>query len=142
MEPVLCPGIIFCDGIIREEGTGKLTLVGAFQFFHAPAFPFVIPGFAVLVMVDNLKPGIKELKVTIRLESTDSGFVLGSSFAQITLAEGYDARGTLDIPFRFQQIAFPHPGAFQVTVLVNNEQIGSKRLLVRSLTSQNPSESK
>ena len=142
MEPALCPGIIFCDAIIREEGTRKLSVIGAFQIYNAPVFPFNIPGFAVLVMVDNLKRGTKELKVTIRLESKDSGFVLGSSFAQIALAEGYDPRGSLDIPFRFHPISFPHPGEFQVTVLVNNEEVGNRRLVVNSLTSQNPSGSK
>jgi hypothetical protein len=138
MEPTLCPAIIICDGIIQEAGTGKLTCIGTFQFYNAPQFPFVIPGFAVLAMVDNLQAGLKDAKVTVRVESMDSGHTLASAVANVTMTEGYDSRGSLDVPFRFPPMTFPAPGLYQIVVLFNNEQLGTRRLLVRPLTSQNP----
>lgn len=134
MDPVICPAILFCDGIIREEGTGKFSIIGSFQFFNTAGFPLLVPGFSVLVMLDNIQPGIKELTVAVRLESSDSGLTIGSALANLAMPQGYDPSGTLDIPFRFQQVAFPYAGKYQLVVLVNNEVVGQRRLLVRPIS--------
>jgi len=135
MEPVICPAIIFCDSIIREEGTGKFTLVGTFQFFNAQQFPLFIPtGFCVLAMLDNLSPGLKLLKVTVRIEETSSGLTLASALATVNMPLGYDSSGSLDVPFRLQPVSFPSAGNYQAVILVDNEVIGKRRLLVKPLS--------
>jgi len=134
MDPVICPAILFCDGIIREEGTGKFTIIGTFQFFNAPSFPLVVPGFCVMVMLDNLEAGTKELRVAIRLETSDSGLTIASALANVSIPQGYDPTGTLDVPFRLAQVSFPYAGKFQLVVLLNNEIVGQRRLLVRPIS--------
>src|SRR6516225_8830772 len=37
--PTVPPCILFCDGVILEQGTGKTTLVGTFSGVAAPSFP-------------------------------------------------------------------------------------------------------
>jgi hypothetical protein len=135
MEPVICPAIIFCDSIIREEGTGKFTIIGSFQFFNAPQFPLFVPtGFCMLVMLDNLDPGLKLLKVTIRIEDSSSGLTVASALATVNIPQGYDPSGSLDVPFRLQPVAFPAAGNYQAVVLVDNEVIGKRRLLIKPLS--------
>jgi hypothetical protein len=134
MDPVICPAILFCDGIIREEGTGKFTIIGSFQFFNAAGYPLLVPGFSVLVILDNIQPGIKELRVAIRLESSESGLTIGSALANVGMPQGYDPTGTLDIPFRLPQVAFPHAGKYELVVLVNNEIVGQRRLIVKPIS--------
>jgi hypothetical protein len=134
MEPTVSPAILLCDGFIKEEGTGKFTIVGTFQIYNSAQFPFTIPGFGVLVMLDNLQPGLKELKVTIRVESPDSGHTIASALASITIPQGYDPSGTIDVPFRLPPMAFPQPGIYHVVVLVNNESVGHRRFVVKPLS--------
>src|SRR5258708_7661546 len=114
MDPVICPAIVFCDSIIREEGTGKFTVIGAFQFFNAQQFPLFIPmGFCVLAMVDNLSAGLKLVKVTLRIEEASSGLTVASALATVNMPGGYDPSGSLDVPFRLQPVSFPSAGNYQ-----------------------------
>src|ERR1700722_7729573 len=39
LPPPTVPPCLFCDGVIVEQGTGKITLVGTFSGVVAPTFP-------------------------------------------------------------------------------------------------------
>lgn len=135
MEPVICPAIIFCDTIVKEEGTGKFSMVGSFEFFHAPQFPLFIPmGFCVFVLLDNLTPGLKLLKVTVRIEDANSGHTVASAVGTVNMPQGYDPSGVLNVPFRLAPISFPSAGNYQAVVLIDNEIIGKRRLPVKVLS--------
>lgn len=66
-EPVLCPGIIFSDGVIREHGTGKLSLIGSFTAYTFPTVPFVAPPFVVTVLVTNLQGRLERFPIAVRV---------------------------------------------------------------------------
>jgi len=87
-----------------------------------------------MVMLDNIQAGTKELRVAVRLETSDSGLTIASGLANVAMPQGYDPAGALDIPFRLQQVSFPYAGKFQLVVLVNNETVGQRRLLVRPIS--------
>jgi len=55
-EAVIAPRIIICDRVIREEGTGKLSLIGCFEGFIGPTFPFLSVPFFAVVASQTLPP--------------------------------------------------------------------------------------
>src|SRR4051812_27796774 len=83
IEPTLIPNINFSDGVIREQGTGKLTLIGTFQHFNVDKFPFQPPPFCVTIVLANLRGRLQGFKVAIRLQEKSSGYVVASSSGEI-----------------------------------------------------------
>src|SRR5262249_49568445 len=84
-EPVVCPAIIFSDGAIREQGTGKLSLIGCFSHFNAPGFPFLSQPFIVTVLLSNIRGPIEHLPVTLRVETPGSAHVLSSVSGEMNI---------------------------------------------------------
>ncbi|HWY76893.1 MAG TPA: hypothetical protein VN281_14825 [Verrucomicrobiae bacterium] len=131
MSPKLSLAIIFSDSVIREHGTGKHTLIGTFQLFNAPAFPFVCPPFFVTALIENLSQG--DLITAKAILENSEGAELGSVTGQLKLETMFDEKGQTELPFPFRPISFESPGEYAVRILVNEQEIGRRSLLVRSL---------
>jgi len=56
VEPTLTQGIIFSDLVIKEQGTGKSTIVGSFGAYNLPQVPMQVPPFFTTVFVTNITP--------------------------------------------------------------------------------------
>ena len=82
-EAVVAPRIILSDRVIREEGTGKLSLIGCFDGFVGQSFPFQSIPFFVTVTLTNIRSFPKQLDIVVRIE-TPAGHVMASSQAQVT----------------------------------------------------------
>jgi hypothetical protein len=134
MEPTLVPGIIFSDTVIREEGTGKLSLIGTFQVFNAFRIPFQAQPFFATVEITNLRGILKDVKVCVRIEEADSGHVVASSTASLQTKQEVSHNQTFAIAFPIPMSIFPKAGIYQAVVLLNNEVIGRKNLIVRNVT--------
>ena len=136
VEPRVIEAILLSDAIIREERTGKLSLIGCFTKITCPAFPFQLPKFYVTALISNLKPRTKSFKVTFRLESADGSQVFQSASGSIQF---HDANSSEDSDvFEICQIipscVVTSPGLLQLVVLVNNTVAGKRLLPVRNLT--------
>ncbi|MEP6698467.1 MAG: hypothetical protein ABJB09_01935, partial [Verrucomicrobiota bacterium] len=66
-KPTLCPAIFFSEKIIREAGSGKLTIINSFQSFNGPQFPFAAPPFIVTATFTDLSGKIERLKASVEL---------------------------------------------------------------------------
>ena len=137
-EPTPLPFIIFSDLVVREHGTGKVSLIGTFEFFNAPSFPFQSPQFFVTVAVTNVQlsrdalEGHKEININIRVEDPKSGHVFGNATAKVALVEGktVDREAVITIPVPFPPMTFGEPGPVNVIVSVDNEKIADRRLRI------------
>lgn len=135
-EPTLVPAILFSDTVIREQGTAKLSIVGSFQFFNAVKFPFLSPPFVVTACFANLKGPIDKLKVSVRIEEPNSGLVVFSAAAEVGFAGAIlRPEVSYEVPFGINPVQFPSPGVYSVVFLINNEVIGKRDLIVKSITS-------
>ena len=139
-EPALVPGIIFCDYVIREQGSGKLTLVGCFQAFVFKEFPAKKNRFFVVVGVTNLRGQIKEINITARIEDSKSGHVLASASGKLEFTgEGempmIQPMNVIELPLPINEITFPAAGTYSAVVLVDNEEISRRNFPVLSVTS-------
>jgi hypothetical protein len=138
MEPVLCSGILLSDGVIREHGTGKLSLIGCFTTYNFQMFPTVAPPFVVTVLLTNLEGQLQNFPITVRIESATSGHVLASSVAQLNTDQPIPRTDIVEVPVGIPPINYPEPGIFKVKVLAQNEELGQRDLTVRRLgVSQN-----
>src|SRR3989442_11211587 len=45
--------MLICDNTIREEVTGKVSLIGIFAAIQSPAFPVVVPSLCVYLNVSD-----------------------------------------------------------------------------------------
>ncbi len=137
-EPTPLPFIIFSDSVLREHGTGKVSLIGTFEFFNAPSFPFQSPQFFVTVGVTNVQlssntgEGPKEININIRVEDPKSGHVFGNATAKVALVEGkaVDREAVITVPVPFPPMIFGEPGPVNVAVSVDNEKIADRRLRI------------
>jgi hypothetical protein len=132
VSPRLSTGILFSDGVIREHGTGKLTLIGCFQFFNAPAFPFVSPPFFVSAFIEYLPLG-EEVTARVSLQTAE-GAQLAFAIGQLKLDNVLDPSAQFELPFQLPPTNFQTPGNYVVRVFVADQEIGKRTLFVRSIT--------
>jgi hypothetical protein len=133
IEPTVISNINFSDGVIREQGSGKLTLVGTFHHFNVQQFPFQPAPFFVTVAFANLRGKLQGFKIAIRLEDKSSGLVIASASGEIGTTVELKPTDIIQVPFPITGI-FQSPGIYSLVVLAQSEQIGSCDLLVKSVT--------
>ena len=124
---------MFSDGVIREHGTGKLSLIGCFTTYNFQMFPIVAPPFVVTVLLTNLEGQLQNFPVTVRVEGAGSGHVLASSMAQLNTDQPVPRTDIFEIPIAIGAINYTEPGIYKVKVLAQNEELGQRDLTVRRL---------
>src|ERR1700694_4333023 len=115
IEPTIPPNVIFSDGLIREERTGKFTLIGTFHHFNPTGFPFQSPPFFVTVSLSNFRGKLDQFKIAIRIEDKSSGHVVFSAAGEINTSNVLNPTDTVQIPFQINTV-FPKPGLYAVVV--------------------------
>jgi hypothetical protein len=129
-EPVLVPGIVFSDSIIREAGSNKLSLIGCFGRFHFDKFPGTTGVWYATVGITGIRDATT-FNVTGRVEVADSAHVISSTNALVQF-QGQQPSITPDaifeIPLPFNGVTFPKEGIYTVVVLVDTEEVGRRRL--------------
>lgn len=134
IEPAICPGIIFSDLAIREQGTGKTSIIGSFTHFNAQQFPFLTGHFVITALLTNIKGPVERLPITARIEAADSGHVVGSVSGQIGIGPEHTKDDTFEVSLPFTPTTFFTAGAYNVVILVNNEELNRRKLLVRPVS--------
>jgi hypothetical protein len=134
-EPALCQGIIFSDTVIREAGTGKLSIIGAFSRYNFPSFPFLVPPFVATVLMTNLKGPLERFPITIRVENRRTGHVLASASGEIGGSNELTKTEVIEVPIQLPPINFTEPGVYKIIVLAENSPLGDRDLSVGSLSS-------
>jgi len=137
-DPVIL-GIILSDSVIREWGTGKLSLIGCFNAYNVPGFPFQVPPFVTTIILTNFKGKLTKPKnVTARIEDPTNSIVLANISGQINAPPEYDFTGAEVLEMAFPMMPFPiyHAGPYSVDVLIDGEKVGSRNIMVVSTTAQ------
>jgi hypothetical protein len=139
-DPVIS-GIILSDLVIREWATGKLSLIGCFNLYNVPGFPFQVPPFFVTVMITNIKGKFEKPKtVTVRFEDPSNACVLANMSSQMNAPSDYNFTGVevLELPFPLFSFFISHAGNYSIDVIIDGEKVGSRKIAVMSTTAQHP----
>lgn len=130
-----CEAIVLSDLVIREHGTGKVSLIGCFSVFNAPKYPFSTPQFFVTLFLTRLSGKAPALDVALRLEDT-VGQVFCSSSAHMeprtdrVLPQG----AVIEVPIPMPRAMIPQPGLYRVVALLNGEELATKMLQFGTVT--------
>jgi hypothetical protein len=134
-EPVICPAIILSDTVIKEQGTGKISIIGAFTRLNALSFPFQSPGFVVTVLLLNIKGPVDRIPITVRIEDANSAHVVASVTGHFTTPPDITMDDILEIVAPIPPSFFHSAGKYEVNVLVGTEPLNKRLLLVKAATS-------
>ena len=117
-------GLTFCDYVIREEGTGKTSLVGTFTGMRTDGFPSTPRPFCVFAaLTDGLGEGNLELTIT-HLRSDEE-------ILRLQRPIRFPNRFMdLQVLFRLNECSFPEEGTYLFTLSVDEENIAHRRLRV------------
>jgi hypothetical protein len=136
-EPTPLPFIVFSDSVLREQGTGKVSLIGTFEFFNAPSFPFQTPQFFATVGITNVQlfrgeGGPSEININLRVEHPRSGHVFGNATGKVGVMEGktVEREAVLIVPIPLPPMTFPEPGPINVILSIDNERVAERRLRI------------
>jgi hypothetical protein len=140
LEPALASGVVLCERVIQEAGTGKYNLIGCFNNFNSRGFPLMTIPFYALVMLTNIKGTFESINVTLRIEQPKTGQVFFSSVGNVKLVSGANLQGNeiLEVPFQITPFLIPEAGVYLVMILVDNEPVGKRSFTVTALTSGTP----
>jgi hypothetical protein len=124
IPPPIALGLTICDLVIVEEGTKKVSLVGAISTFQPAHFPFLpAPFFVHVALTDGLGNATIDLIVT-HLDTGESIY-----FRQRAVRFSHKLN-ELHVAFRISDCSFPSPGLYQVTLLLDREWVAHQRFRI------------
>lgn len=117
-------GLTFCDTVIVEKGTDKLSLIGCFDQLGVDGFPSEPQAFWV---VAALARGWKGGKIKLMVSHLESQILVSSNEGQIYFPDRSQV-----VYFRphLKRLRFPAPGRYLFTLWVDDELIAERALHV------------
>ena len=117
--------MIVCDSVIKDQYTGKLTLVGLLTNVWAQSFPAVHSQLAVHVEMTN---GHGDYECRLALSRADTGVDVASIQGPVTLPDPL-AVGALTL--RLTNLVFPKAGEYRFELYIDGTLMTQRRIIVR-----------
>jgi|SRR6516165_3963104 hypothetical protein len=125
--PTVPPCMLFCDGVILEQGSGKTTLVGTFNGVAAENYPSPPTDFRIYVQLTSFVGDIPIRVVCLRADLPDAQEVYSTSHV-------VHFRGKLIVEqfsVVWNQFQFPAPGEYVFQLWSQGQCIAERRLIAR-----------
>ncbi len=122
-----CQAILLCDDVMYDEGTKKTTIIGIFDTFCLPSLPGLTPPFKLfLLLVD----AVGQYVLTAEIRDPAERVVLFRSPDGVEFgAPGQRSKGEIGLPI--SPLHFDRPGAFELVVFADRNEIGQAQFLVQ-----------
>jgi len=121
-----CNALLMADRVIREDNS-KRGIIGSFNTFNFPSFPFTAPPFFVYANLEDFT-GNHEFSVTIAREGAE--LVVFSAGGEIHFQ---DENREAEILVPAFGVTFPKEGAYNLILRIGHSQYGSRRIVVNRL---------
>jgi hypothetical protein len=118
------------DRVIKEDN-GKRGIIGSFNTFNFPTFPFTAPPFWVYANLEDFT-GDHEFSVTIAREGAE--LVVFSAGGEIHFQ---DENREAEILVPAFGVTFPKEGAYNLILRIGHSQYSSRRIIVNRLAMPN-----
>jgi hypothetical protein len=116
--------MLICDLAIREEGTGKTSLIGIFERIQTARLPGTHPSLAVYAMVTDAQGDYALRLQLVRLADL---MTIGEGRTQVTVA---DRRAPTEITFTLGGLVFEQAGPYEFRLYANERFVGQKSFSV------------
>ena len=112
--------MLICDNTIREEGTGKVSLIGIFEAIFAAQFPV---RHGLLCVYAKVTDAEGDYEIKLELVRLDDELTMGGGQARVTLA---DRMAPAEFVFQLPNLGFERPGRYEFRLFANGRWVGSK----------------
>lgn len=119
----MCLGLVFCDAIWIDPGTGKRTILGTFSTVFAREFPALHPQLAVYCILSD---GYGKTAIEFKIVDDHDEEILASKGE----VEFKDPRVVVELNLTLPGIIFPKPGEYRLQLFGAGEFLLERRLLV------------
>jgi hypothetical protein len=126
--------MLICDQAIREEVTGKVSLIGIFEKIQSANFPMAHLGLAVYAKVTD---ALGEYDLRLDLVRLDDLQLLGQGKALATVT---DRLSPAEFVFNLGFLGFERPGRYEFRLSANGQHVASKTFDVIMLEKAPPVE--
>jgi hypothetical protein len=116
--------MLICDSAVREEGTGKVSLIGIFANITASAFPAIHSKLTIYVNVTDAQG---HYKFRLEMRRVDNGELLGQADLEGDVA---DAMKPTEILFEIGPLVFDRAGKYEFRFYANDSHVVSKSFSV------------
>ena len=126
MQPIpVAQGMFFCDQLIIEQGTLKASAIGMFEGQSADRFPAFLSPFTVFALLSG---GLGQGTMSLEVARLDTGEVVFRQDDEWTFGDKLEQ---LRYVLHLQGLILPEPGAYQFTLLADDQWVAQKRLRMR-----------
>ena len=129
---MLAPAIIFSEKIIREAGTGKLSIINSFQKFTGPTLPFAVPPFIVTVSLAGFS-GEGEHQLSVEMLKPSGEVLIPAIDAEVGTEATVNTKDVFEFSFGLPAAQFEQEGAYEV-VLKIADKVAARRALPVTVT--------
>jgi hypothetical protein len=112
--------MLICDNAIREEGTGKVSLIGVFAQIWSVKFPSVHRSLCVYV---NLGDAEGTYRARLEMIRADTMQVIGRGEIEF---QSTDRMRTTELVFELLGLVFERPGRYEFVLYANDRLVGRK----------------
>jgi hypothetical protein len=120
--------MILCDQVIRDQMTGKVSIIGSFSKINAEKFPAVHPRMAVYIALTD---GEGDYQGALRFVFDETGHELFRGDFPVRLP---NPLGVAEIHFAMPAISLPKPGKYHLDLLCDGELLKSRWFLAHQAT--------
>jgi hypothetical protein len=126
-EPALAPAIIFSERIIREAGTGRLSIINSFQKFTGPTLPFAVPPFVVTVSLAGFSEK-KKHQLSMEMLSPSGQALIPALDAEVGTEATVASTDVFEFSFGLPAVQFEEEGVYEI-VLKIGDKVAARRAL-------------
>ena len=117
--------MLVCDLFIRDERTGKVSLIGIVERIDAPQFPLTLQTMFVYATMTDGQGDYRIRLDLVRLEDLTSPETLAE--ANITL---HDRNSVGELSFNLGGLVIERPGRYELALFANERLVGTKSFTV------------
>ncbi|MDZ4726244.1 MAG: hypothetical protein SH817_08800 [Leptospira sp.] len=128
-EPVLL-ALLFADRIITEDNHKK-GIIGTFNRFMAQEFPVIFPPWGVYIGLTNLTGKHSFELILKNMDNDQIVMPVNGEFESSNYGE------MIELPLNFSGVLFPSPGKHILSLLIDNDLVGSRILSVEKVNPPN-----
>lgn len=126
--------MILSDLVLRDAGTGKISLINCFTNINAQAFPFQAPPFFITALVSGVALRGKPLQFKVSIKERNSDAHVLEVTGHIPVQGSGDPDEVGEMVWSIPSLIFPQVGVYHVALTIDDQELGIRSLVVKAVT--------